>query len=656
MINSNFLRLKTAALVLLFISGGLFFSPSTLVAQTVFGLSSNTLVKFDAATPGTVTSVGAITGISGNVELVCLDFRPATGQLYALAYNNTSGMAQLYTINTTTAEATAIGTAPIMLTPGMGTVAMDFNPVVDRIRVVGGNNANFRLHPVTGALVATDGSLAFAATDINSAVDPAVGACAYTNSYIGTTATTLINFDEGLNLFCTQIPPNNGVLNTIGVSGLVIDPLNPVTDFDITFDAVTKKNVGLFVANLATGGGGSSLCTVNLTNGICIPVGLVGAAGTLIQDIAVLVPAPSTAAIDGQLAYALTNVGTMISFDTEAPALVRSQVTLSGLAADQVIVGMDFRPATGDLVGLGYNATTMECSLYTINLGNGVCTPIGTTPFMLNLGTGAQVGFDFNPTVDRIRVVAANNVNVRLNPITGGLAATDTNLAFASTDVNANANASVGAAAYTNSFNGATTTQLFVTDDSLNVLCLQMPPNNGTLNTIGSLGIMGNLADLSTDLDIYYDHNTNTNIAYGVANVAGSVQDALYNFNTTSGAFSLKGSVGLGIAVRDLAIFIDSISNPVSVFEPLILDGSFVASPNPAVEKTTFQFDLKTPGQVQIIVTDMIGRHTTVVMDKDLPTGPNAVEWMISGRNAGYYFAQLWVNGHLTGTQKLIIR
>ncbi len=655
MINSNFLRPKTRALLLLFMLGGFLFGPSALSAQTVFGLSSNTLVKFDAAAPETVTSVGAITGISSNLSVACLDFRPVTGQLYALAYNNTSGMAQLYTVSTTTAIATAIGTAPVMLTSGMGTIAMDFNPVVDRIRVVGGNNANFRLHPVTGAVVATDGSLAFAATDINSAADPAVGACAYTNSYIGTTATTLINFDEGLNLFCTQIPPNNGILNTIGVSGLLIDPLNPVTDFDITFDTITKKNVGLFVANLATGGGGSSLCSVNLTNGICIPVGLVGAAGTLIQDIAVFVPAPSIAAVEGQLAYALTTVGTMISFDTETPAVVRSQVTLSGLAMGQVIVGMDFRPATGDLMGLGYNATTMEYSLYNINVTNGLCTPVNATPFMLNLGTGAQVGFDFNPTVDRIRVVAANNVNVRLNPNTGSVAATDMNLTFAATDVNAGVNASVGGAAYTNSFLGATTTQLFVTDDSLNVLCLQTPPNDGVLNTIGSLGIVGNLADLSTDLDIYYDHETNTNIAFGVANVAGSVQDALYTFSTTSGAFSIKGNIGLGIAVRDLAIFIDSIP-PVSVFEPLVLDASFVASPNPAVDQTIFQFDLKTPGQVQIIVTDIIGRHTTVVMDKELSTGPNAVEWIISGRNAGYYLAQLWVNGQLTGTQKLIIR
>jgi hypothetical protein len=53
--------------------------------------------------------------------------------------------------------------------------------------------------------------------------------------------------------------------------------------------------------------------------------------------------------------------------------------------------------------------------------------------FSLN---GSSFGFDFNPTVDRIRVQSDADQNLRLNPATGALAATDTTLSFAVGDTN----------------------------------------------------------------------------------------------------------------------------------------------------------------------------------------------------------------------------
>ena len=66
-----------------------------------------------------------------------------------------------------------------------------------------------------------DMDLAYAVGDVNAAASAAIGACAYTNSYIGSTVTTLYNYDMSLNILTTQIPPNNGTLNTVGVSGIV---------------------------------------------------------------------------------------------------------------------------------------------------------------------------------------------------------------------------------------------------------------------------------------------------------------------------------------------------------------------------------------------------------------------------------------------------
>ena len=41
---------------------------------------------------------------------------------------------------------------------------------------------------------------------------------------------------------------------------------------------------------------------------------------------------------------------------------------------------------------------------------------------------GSDFGFDFNPTVDRIRLISDADQNLRLNPMTGGVAATDSML------------------------------------------------------------------------------------------------------------------------------------------------------------------------------------------------------------------------------------
>lgn len=622
-----------------------------LTAQTTFGLSGNTLVQFDAAAPGTIVNSMAITGIDSELTLAGIDFRPATGQLYAIAYSNTTGMARLYVIDTTTGAATAMGSDPVLLAEAMGKVSMDFNPTVDRIRVVGSNNANFRMHPVTGAVVAIDGMLAFAGTDPNGAVNPSIGAVAYTNSYIGTTSTTLINYDDSLNVFCSQIPPNAGTLNTLGSSGLLVDLTATRTDFDIYYDNVTNTNIGFFCANLAVASAVSTLYTVDLATGATTLVGVLGMA---IDDIAVAIAPPSDAPIAGQLAFALNAANALVSFDTESPESIRTQVGVSGITAGQTLVGMDFRPATGELIGLGYNPMNSQAQLYTINTGTGMATAINAQPFELALGNGTNIGFDFNPTVDRIRVVAGNNANFRLNPINGTVAATDGSLAFAGMDNNASANPAVTSAAYTNSFDGTTSTTLYVYDDSLNVLCTQIPPNDGILNTIGQSGITLNLGDPTLDMDIYYNTATATNIAYAVANATGLTADSFYEIDLATGQFMLRGTIGWGVAVRDIAIVVDDRTSAVRT--PLDLDVDMALLPNPAQGSTTLRYDIAQQGAVALTLTDMTGRtHTTLPVSVQ-PAGSHQTQLDVSQMAPGLYILQLRVDGQLRGRTKLVIQ
>jgi hypothetical protein len=157
------------------------------------------------------------------------------------------------------------------------------------------------------------------------------------------------------------------------------------------------------------------------------------------------------------------------------------------------------------LFALGYVAATTQVQLYILNATTGALTTVGTA-LTLNLGTNTtRIGFDFNPTLDRIRLTDNNKSNFRLNPTNGALAATDGNLAYATTDANAAATPNIGAVAYTNSMAGplATATTLYNYDLSLNILTTQNPPNNGTLNAVGASGITANATASSLDMDIY---------------------------------------------------------------------------------------------------------------------------------------------------------
>jgi hypothetical protein len=69
-------------------------TPVAAGAETIYAVTStNLLLTFDSATPGTAASV-AITGLQAGENVVGIDLRPATGQLYALGSTS-----RLYTIN-----------------------------------------------------------------------------------------------------------------------------------------------------------------------------------------------------------------------------------------------------------------------------------------------------------------------------------------------------------------------------------------------------------------------------------------------------------------------------------------------------------------------------------------------------------------------------
>jgi hypothetical protein len=251
--------------------------------------------------------------------------------------------------------------------------------------------------------------------------------------------------------------------------------------------------------------------------------------------------------------FGLDTSNNLLRFDSSTPGTIVSSILVTGIKSGETLLGIDFRPVDGQLYGLGSTSR-----LYLIDQLTGVATEVGLFEVSLN---GTAFGFDFNPTVDRIRVVSDVDENFRLNPGTGGVVdfdpgtpgiQPDVNLVYDNTtadgdpiDPNAGANPFVVGAAYTNNVAGAATTTLHGIDTALDILVIQSPPNNGVLNTVGSLGV-----DATSVLGFDIETTSTTGLA---AMVVGGVP-RLYSINLATGAASLIGAIGGGATLRGLAI------------------------------------------------------------------------------------------------------
>lgn len=205
-------RLLALIVALLAFAGGV--SAATIVAVD----TSNNLLSFDSATPGTVSST-AIVDLGAGENIVGIDLRPANRLLYALT-KDAGNAGRIYTIDPTSGAATLVSTLNVALD---GTFfGVDFNPVPDRLRVVSDADQNLRINVDTGVTI-VDGTLAYAAGDPNAAANPAIVGAACTNSFPpsprATPGTTLYTMDSDLNILNTQAPPNNGTQNTVGSLG-----------------------------------------------------------------------------------------------------------------------------------------------------------------------------------------------------------------------------------------------------------------------------------------------------------------------------------------------------------------------------------------------------------------------------------------------------
>lgn len=186
---------------------------------------------------------------------------------------------------------------------------------------------------------------------------------------------------------------------------------------------------------------------------------------------------------------ALGEDGMLHKIDTDALSVTGS-MAIDG--ADDVR-GIDVRPANGMLYALSGGT-----QLYTIDAATGKATAGAKLNSALPGSEHAVV--DFNPKADRLRLLAADGTNYRVNVETGEVA-TDGKVAYAKDFEHGDMMEKVVAGAYTDSFAGTEKTELYTIDLSSGMLMLQDPPNDGVQKPVGELakGLDAAAMDIASD-------------------------------------------------------------------------------------------------------------------------------------------------------------
>jgi trimeric autotransporter adhesin len=501
--------------------------PSTAPTQApgdVYALTeSGRLVSFTAAAPQKACTNVALSGQQSGEAIVGIDVRPSNQTLYALGNMN-----RLYTVDVASGALTpslslvaALGDLTMPYAGLVGTqFGVDFNPVNDLLRVTSDTGQNFRIS--NEGAVTTDVALNGAGTGAMEA--------AYSNNFVGAAViSTYFTIDAASNSL-QRLTGNaiDGVLQNVGSLG--VGDVEAVGGFDI----YGPNNQGL--AALTIGGSTTSdLFTVNLNTGAATRINTI-AGGERVRGLAFARTSSATV-------LALTSDNRLVSFKPTTPATLDSDVAISGLQGSEAIVGMDIRPADGQLYAL-----TDAGRVYTIDAASGTASgaitlsanPLDVTAPFSGL-TGTRFGFDFS-AVDGMAYVQSDTGQALRIDLAAGTVITDANLNPGTPQV-------VGTA-YSNSYAGAMVSLQYELDLA-GARLVRLNTIGGTLTPVGPFGVMTTFG-LEGAFDIAGGENGLPVAALVPTGASGST---LYRVNLATGALSSMGAIGGGsTVVRAMAV------------------------------------------------------------------------------------------------------
>lgn len=118
--------------------------------------------------------------------------------------------------------------------------------------------------------------------------------------------------------------------------------------------------------------------------------------------------------------YGLGPSNQVMKFSLRPAYSMQATVPIQGMRAGESLVAIDTRPATRSL----YGVSSMS-RIYLIDPASGLTKPLSQANFSPAID-GATVGFDFNPTTDRITLVTDKGQTLSIHPSTGQVVAIGT--------------------------------------------------------------------------------------------------------------------------------------------------------------------------------------------------------------------------------------
>ncbi len=182
-------------------------------------------------------------------NLIGIDYRVADNLLYAVT--DTGG---IYTIDFRAADGAPKLVSKLTARFDGGRASLvDFNPVVNALRLIGANDQNFAVVNSNGGnlnMTVPQTTVAYVAGDANFGVDPNITAGAYNNNFAGATKTLFYMADAGSDTFVTIADLTAaGSSNTAGGK---LKTIGPVVDGSGAPVNITRSS-GLEIHTLVTG-------------------------------------------------------------------------------------------------------------------------------------------------------------------------------------------------------------------------------------------------------------------------------------------------------------------------------------------------------------------------------------------------------------------
>jgi hypothetical protein len=545
-------------------------------------LSGNRMVVVNLNVPTDVSSAINLTGVRAGESMKGIARRPNNGFLYGFGVDAASGYGTLYSIASNGVSTPLYQIAGFALDDGsMNTrkiqgsrYGVHVSPGADVLRVANNAGQNFRYNMATGQPV--DGNPAVVLAQMDTSINGArqsVDALAYTNNNLFSTLSTLYTVEALSDTLCIQFPANSG---TQGNCLPLSSPIDDVFGFDIP-PGIDVQALGVPVTSGSAtaiirlaGETTQRLAQIDLTTGTIAAsppaIGFGGIESLAIQNM------------EGIPMYALSFDGTqLLVFAHNDPGIVVTR-TITGVAASEDMVAIDFQPSTGRLYGLGVDGLFDHATLYEIAPQSGTAVAVSVGAIGLNSDQGftrdmvnglGGIGFDFNPSTGQIRVSMGNDLNFRIDPETGEEVDGNPNIAGPQADADITpAIESAAGLAYTNGLDvGGNRTTLYALSSAGHLLCRIVPPSSGALtdcqvlmlngfpvpwsNAMG-FDIAGNVRAPSADAAV------NSGSGYVAASQLGITH--LYRINLVTREVTDLGLIGNGmVSVGGLAIGLNAV-------------------------------------------------------------------------------------------------